>query len=454
MSESLLQTRDLRKNFDNGAIQALGDDHRGVNLEISEGEFVSISGPSGSGKSTLLQLLGGLDVPTSGDVRFKGSVLGAGVDLDTYRLRHVGFVFQAFHLLPALRAIENVQIPWIGTGLSRKDGAERAEALLREMGLEHRLYQYPGQLSAGERQRVAIARSLAHDTERRDARRQHCRISTASHTHARWPSGLMITFRKIVMAASTAMVALLPHTAPAQTASSASSGPLVEVRKNIEMADFRATGRLVNVAADGSRTSYKISIKGHWFPDGLCVFYEILSPNAAKVQLLLHMTANGSTTIEVAHPGDPKPSALTAEHWHDSLLGTAFSYEDLVDAQFFWKGQTAQDPAKCGARDCLVLKSVPTAGDHSQYASVTSLVDNKIFFPIHVIKTVRATGEQRDFLYEGLRQTSGVWSASQIEVKVSGKPGSSLLIIERGSAKARLTRQDFVLGQRSEEGAE
>jgi lipoprotein-releasing system ATP-binding protein len=165
MSESLIQTRDLRKNYDNGAVQALGDDHCGVSLEISAGEFVSISGPSGSGKSTLLQLLGGLDVPTSGDVRFKGSVLGAGVDLDTYRLRHVGFVFQAFHLLPALRAIENVQIPWIGTGVSRRDGAERAEALLREMGLEHRLYQYPGQLSAGERQRVAIARSLANDPE-------------------------------------------------------------------------------------------------------------------------------------------------------------------------------------------------------------------------------------------------------------------------------------------------
>jgi ABC-type lipoprotein export system ATPase subunit len=162
MSESLLQTRDLRKSYDDGAIQALD----GVDLDIVAGEFVSISGPSGSGKSTLLQLLGGLDVPTSGEVRFKGSALGSAVSLNTYRLRNVGFVFQAFHLLPALRAIENVQIPWIGSGSSsRKDGAERAEALLREMGLEHRLYQYPGQLSAGERQRVAIARSLANDPE-------------------------------------------------------------------------------------------------------------------------------------------------------------------------------------------------------------------------------------------------------------------------------------------------
>ena len=161
MSNSLIQTHNLRKSYDNGAIQALD----GVDLEIAAGEFVSISGPSGSGKSTLLQLLGGLDVPSSGEVRFKGAPLGSAIDFDTYRLRHVGFVFQAFHLLPALRAIENVQIPWIGTSSSQKNGVERAEALLREMGLEHRLYQYPGQLSAGERQRVAIARSLANDPE-------------------------------------------------------------------------------------------------------------------------------------------------------------------------------------------------------------------------------------------------------------------------------------------------
>jgi hypothetical protein len=264
----------------------------------------------------------------------------------------------------------------------------------------------------------------------------------------------MTTLRHIAMAVGIAMMPLPPHAALAQTTSSANPSALAEVRKNIETADFRATGRLVNVAADGSRISYKISIKGHWFPDGLRVFYEILSPAAAKVQLLLHMSATGSTTIEVARPGDPKPSTLTAEHRHDSLLGTAFSYDDLVDDQFFWKSQTVQNPAKCGARDCLVLKSVPAADDHSQYASVTSWVDSKIFFPIHVVKTVRATDEQRDFLYEGLRQTSGVWSANQIEVKVSGRPGSSLLIIERGSAKAKLTRQDFALGQRSEEGAE
>jgi ABC-type lipoprotein export system ATPase subunit len=133
---------------------------------VKAGDFISISGPSGSGKSTLLQLLGGLDLPTSGRILFKGKALGSEVGLDTYRQRSVGFIFQAFHLLPSLRAIENVQVPWLGGGLpGSSTRSARAEALLREMGLGHRLYQYPSQLSAGERQRVAIARSLANDPE-------------------------------------------------------------------------------------------------------------------------------------------------------------------------------------------------------------------------------------------------------------------------------------------------
>jgi len=161
MSESLLAVENLRKSYEGGAIQALD----GVDLEIQAGEFVSISGPSGSGKSTLLQLLGGLDLPTSGKVLFKGAELGKAVDLDHYRMRNVGFIFQAFHLLPSLRAIENVQVPWLASDTPVKGRGERAEALLRELGLGQRLHQYPGQLSAGERQRVAIARSLANDPE-------------------------------------------------------------------------------------------------------------------------------------------------------------------------------------------------------------------------------------------------------------------------------------------------
>jgi putative ABC transport system ATP-binding protein len=161
LTAPILQVRDLRKSYDEGRIEAL----RGVDLAIAAGDFVSISGPSGSGKSTLLQLLGGLDTPTTGEVLFKNEKLGSAIDLDTYRSRSVGFIFQAFHLLPTLRVLENVQVPMLALSPTPQKRAERAEALLREMGLEHRLRQYPNELSAGERQRVAIARALANEPE-------------------------------------------------------------------------------------------------------------------------------------------------------------------------------------------------------------------------------------------------------------------------------------------------
>jgi len=153
-----LEVRSLRKSYDDGRIEAL----RGVDLSIGAGDYVAISGASGSGKSTLLHLLGGLDVPTSGQVFFKGQTLAAS-DLDDYRARQIGFIFQAFYLLPTLSAIENVQVPMLALGLHAQNRAQRAGALLVELGLAHRLNQYPNELSAGERQRVAIARSLAND---------------------------------------------------------------------------------------------------------------------------------------------------------------------------------------------------------------------------------------------------------------------------------------------------
>jgi ABC-type lipoprotein export system ATPase subunit len=158
MTSTILEVRGLHKSYDQGRIEAL----RGIDLSIDAGEFVAISGHSGSGKSTLLHLLGGLDTPTKGEVLFRGAPLGSSIDLDTYRCDHVGFIFQAFYLLPTLRAAENVQAPMLA---SRNGGnrEQRAEALLREVGLEHRMRQRPNELSAGERQRVAIARALANN---------------------------------------------------------------------------------------------------------------------------------------------------------------------------------------------------------------------------------------------------------------------------------------------------
>jgi putative ABC transport system ATP-binding protein len=161
MISPLLEARDLRMSYDEGRIEAL----RGVDLSITAGEYVAISGPSGSGKSTLLQLLGGLETPTSGQVFFRNAPLGSQIDLDTYRSLHVGFVFQAFYLLPTLRAIENVQAPMLAVKHRGHSRVQRAKALLVEMGLKDRLNQYPNELSAGERQRVAIARALANAPE-------------------------------------------------------------------------------------------------------------------------------------------------------------------------------------------------------------------------------------------------------------------------------------------------
>jgi putative ABC transport system ATP-binding protein len=159
MTSPQLEVRELKKSYDEGRIEAL----RGVDLSIAAGEYVAITGASGSGKSTLLQLLGGLDTPTSGEVLFENAPLGTRINLDHYRAHQIGFIFQAFYLLPTLRAIENVQVPMMGVFKNSTRRADRAEALLCEMGMGHRLNQYPNELSAGERQRVAIARALAND---------------------------------------------------------------------------------------------------------------------------------------------------------------------------------------------------------------------------------------------------------------------------------------------------
>jgi len=217
------------------------------------------------------------------------------------------------------------------------------------------------------------------------------------------------------------------------------------LRQQIQASDFRATGRLVRVAANGDRANYKVTMKAHWFPDGLRLLCEIAGPTAERTRLLLHMTANGHVTIDVLQPGGKAPVSLLFEHWNDPLLGTDFSYEDMVEGQFFWKSQELLPAAKYGARDCFVLKSAPGGEDRSFYESVTSWIDRDIFYPVHVLKVVRGSQQQKDFTYFGLRQTSGVWSASQVEVKLQGRPGSSLLIIERGSAKAKLERKDFDL---------
>jgi ABC-type lipoprotein export system ATPase subunit len=154
----LLEAKNLTREFDEGQVKAL----RGVDVSITEGEFVAIIGPSGWGKSTLLQLLGALDRPTSGTLFYRGISLPDHPNPAAYRAREVGFIFQAFHLLPTFTAAENVQIPMFEIDRSASERRARALELLKLVGLEHRLDHFPSKLSGGERQRVAIARSLAN----------------------------------------------------------------------------------------------------------------------------------------------------------------------------------------------------------------------------------------------------------------------------------------------------
>jgi putative ABC transport system ATP-binding protein len=134
-----------------------------LDYSIASGEFVAIVGPSGSGKSTLLGLLAGLDAPTSGSITIDGvDITRLGEDaLAALRGQKIGFVFQFFHLVPSLTAIENVQVPMEIAG--RRGAVARAKELIEEVGLTDRAHHYPSQLSGGEQQRVAIARALAND---------------------------------------------------------------------------------------------------------------------------------------------------------------------------------------------------------------------------------------------------------------------------------------------------
>jgi Outer membrane lipoprotein-sorting protein len=244
----------------------------------------------------------------------------------------------------------------------------------------------------------------------------------------------------------------LVHPSRAFAATPDQDAALAGSRQRIEKLDYRMTGRLTRVEGNGKRTNYKFVAKAHWFPDGLRLLCEISGPGSEKTSLLLHMSVTGNVTIEAALPGEKTATTLPFERWNDRLVGTDFSYEDMVENQFFWKHQESLPPEKYGARDCLVLKSNSGSQDRTYYDSVTSWIDRGILYPVHVVKTLRGTGEQKEFIYYGLREIGGVWSATKVEAKLQGKPGSSILVIEGGSGKANLGRKDFELSQFSAKG--
>jgi putative ABC transport system ATP-binding protein len=160
-----LRAEKLRKEYRQGqkALEVL----RGVDLSILHGEFVAVMGPSGSGKSTLLNILGGLDRPTSGTISVEGREITT-LDQDAlcrYRRDRVGFIFQSFQLLATMTALDNVAFPLVFSGVPLRERTARAEQLLAEVGLADRRHHKPSELSGGEQQRVAIARSLANSPD-------------------------------------------------------------------------------------------------------------------------------------------------------------------------------------------------------------------------------------------------------------------------------------------------
>ncbi|MFN0008018.1 MAG: ABC transporter ATP-binding protein [Planctomycetota bacterium] len=163
MTSAIVRIGKLTKSYTRGGevLKVLD----GLNLEMEEGGFFAMMGPSGSGKTTLLNMIGGLDRPDAGDISVAGDDLNAmsGADLAAWRARTIGFVFQGFNLIPVLTALENVELPLLLTGLSRRERRQHAEYALQLVGLADRMHHRPSQLSGGQEQRAAIARAFVTD---------------------------------------------------------------------------------------------------------------------------------------------------------------------------------------------------------------------------------------------------------------------------------------------------
>ncbi len=226
---------------------------------------------------------------------------------------------------------------------------------------------------------------------------------------------------------------------------------LVSLRNQIKASDYRATGQLVRVDESGNRTIYSIAVKGLWFRGAMHSLVEIVPPKgpsgtasqSGRFRILLETRPDGRDSIQIFRPHQAAPTLLPADRWGESLLNATFSFEDLLDSQYFWPGQIILKSAVFSGHQCDVLKSTPGPSGRSGYVDVLTWLDHTINYPVYAEKVMRQGGMVKEFTYYGLRKSNGVWSATQVEAKIRGRTGSALLIIKRGSAKAHLSMNDF-----------
>src|SRR5277367_4580361 len=206
---------------------------------------------------------------------------------------------------------------------------------------------------------------------------------------------------RLVCVVAAAMLLIATTATTATTARAADAQAVITVaRQRIETADFRATGRLVRVDASGNRIGNAITTKAHWFPGVLRALVEIVPPrkpagNArqdARVSILLEMRPNGQNTIRIFRSHESSPALLAFDKWSEGVFGSDFNYEDFLQPEYYWQGQTILKSARFGARDCDVLKSTPGALDHSHYAEVQTWLDHTIGYPVYVEKTLKDGG--------------------------------------------------------------
>jgi hypothetical protein len=244
-----------------------------------------------------------------------------------------------------------------------------------------------------------------------------------------------------VFAAGALLLAGAAHAADARAVVSIA-------RQRIETADYRATGRLVNVDANGNRVTNSISLMARWIAGSLHTLIEIVpakgQPHAGpRLSILLETLPNGQNSIRIFRPHQPAGTLLPFDQWDQAVLGGMFSYEDFLQPEFFWPGQAILKTARFGARQCHVLKSTPGAADRTHYAEVQTWLDQTINYPVYAEKTLKSAPVVKQFTSFNLRKAEGVWAAMQVEAQIRGRSGSSFLIIDRGSAKANLSLKDF-----------